>query len=298
MPWTRFPTEKGMFCAIFKVWENPKPLRDPNQVRTTMRLFLAPDNGELKPNYAQTTGEARWEKFWYAVDRLYQWATRAIVLDKATVDVYIAAFLRCDTRAAVMQHYKDAGLLSPESVHDWVRFRNCRDGDMQLNEDQKDELMKLLLDERRKAVDLFEKMTCVHNICVHLGDAYQFRQFTDLENDMHRKGVEAARAAKTKAEDDAAAAMADLKRADKTPKPPDDGENEAVQGLLALTRGAPGGQAGRLTTSCDCWHIKHLGVDAMADATRGPFCKDMDAKCGPLQDVHVLLDELQQLSVV
>jgi hypothetical protein len=31
MPWTRFPTEKGMFCAIFKVWENPKPLRDPNQ---------------------------------------------------------------------------------------------------------------------------------------------------------------------------------------------------------------------------------------------------------------------------
>jgi hypothetical protein len=39
-PWTRFPTEKGMFCATFKTWVNPKPLRNPQQMKTDMRLSI------------------------------------------------------------------------------------------------------------------------------------------------------------------------------------------------------------------------------------------------------------------
>jgi hypothetical protein len=134
---------------------------------------------------------------------------------------------------------------APESVHDWVRFRNCRNSDMQLDESRKDALMDLLLTERRKVVDLFEKMAFVQERWMR-GGSVQVSRLTEDELKIDDWKQQALCKGKTKAQAAAAAAMDVLKLAAPAKKQPDDQDKAAIEALLELSRAAPAKQASRM----------------------------------------------------
>jgi hypothetical protein len=148
-------------------WENPKPIRNNQQMLDDMQKFLglAQDGaGKMLPNYRGVENEARWEKFWYAVNALYNWCTGTASTDMSLVNTWTTAFVKNRQRGTMYEKYKEAGLLGQETIEDWVRFRDCRNDDMRLDSEAKDDLMHILLVERRRAVDLFEKMLFINGI--------------------------------------------------------------------------------------------------------------------------------------
>ncbi len=116
---------------------------------------------------------------------------------------------------------------------------------MQLVEQQKDALMDLLLTERRKVEDLFEKMTFVQDIWMQGGHA-NIRRLTADELKIYNSQQQALSAAKTQAQAAAAAAMAAMKLAEEAKKQPDDQDKAVIEALLELRRGGPASQGSRM----------------------------------------------------
>jgi hypothetical protein len=172
-PWTRFPTTTdGKFLGdTFITWKNPYACRTPGDVQrecinklvaettsdghTTMVLKF--DKDEMNTN--------KWMKFWYSVHKLYEWAHNKENIDDATLQHYIRAYYNgvkdIYKEKGALQHYRNARLFEEESDDHRNLFRNFRDRQYEyfnLNDDEKDELMKYLLREKANVVKLFSKV--------------------------------------------------------------------------------------------------------------------------------------------
>ena len=249
LPWTRFPTEQGMFSESFKTWTNPCALGGGPQVRNCILEFMVEDSaGKMVPNYQQPGKkmEAKWTKFWYAVDVLYKYATRDPnqELDDATLIRHTRAFcysdehIRNNSSQAVRSMYTQAGLLVTESVADWIRFRDCRKSDMTLTPAQQDSLMHFLLNERRNVVELFEKVNfLLSRKRRDRGESTTIERLTDEELWAYHIDQDNARAAKKKQQEAAAAQLTVILAADKATEQRK--EAAAAAGLLELGRAGP-----------------------------------------------------------
>lgn len=247
-PWTRFPTAKGMFCETFRAWANPHALRNPKQMRDCMKLFLKSEGGKLVPDYTDTSGTAKWYKFWYAVDMLYKWVTHETVLEDEEVKVHTSTFLQKNekikfglTKDDVRKYYELAGLLAPESIDHWVNFRNCRNFDMDLSDSQKDELMNLLLTEKRRAVDLFEKVSFLQRLSISEGGDYvRIRRLRDDELSHHMKTQKDLLDARQNQQAAVAEAMDGMKKAEAAKKEQESAAKAAAaEALIELMRSQP-----------------------------------------------------------
>ena len=269
-PWTRFPTENGMFLEAS--WENPKPIRNNKQMLDDMQKFLglAQDaSAKMLPNYRGVENEAKWEKFWYAVNALYNWCIGTDSTDRSLVDTWTTVFVKNKQRGIMCQKYEEAGLLGQETIEDWVRFRDCRNDDMRLDSDAKDDLMHILLVERRRAVDLFEKMLFIDGIVKqspsydtmrrwsdeqktkHLQQQIEsMRRLSDAERQAHIEEQKKSWAAKIRDQNAAADAMKTIRQQEKAAQDSllvmgDAGEAEqAAQALLGLRDTSRAGGAG------------------------------------------------------
>jgi len=270
VPWTRFPTADGtgkMFSAAFTVWKNPSACRAEDDFSRHILSTLTPDmNGALRLQYPATWTvnvggpvPGKWPKVWYAVDRLHAWATGAIQLSDAEREMYTMAYF-CDealkeppksSLQSIRTAYAAAGLLAAESVEDWVRYRYCREHDwpdLVLDESQQDSLMHMLLQRKREAVLLFEKLEWLKGLEVYeerahmpvnairpmTGEALATFKHTDAALRATREAEQALAAAAWPARkvvaDAAAAAGRARRRKEK------EAQKEAVAGMLALKR--------------------------------------------------------------
>ena len=230
-PWTRFPTRNGTFSGA--TWENPKPLRFRSQVETEVTKFLVIDSsGTMQPDFTGKPNECRYEKFWYAVAKLYDWCLGTSLIPGVPA-VLINAFFNVQggLRTDFHREYQKAGLLGPETFDDWKLFRNCRDGDMSLNTDAKNDLMHILLRERRRAVDLFEKMQFLEDM------VKRFRvisPLTDEQKQQHLAAKKTSDAQKNTDQKAAAAEMDKIRSAEKA----DASDLDAARILLDFARQA------------------------------------------------------------
>jgi len=182
MPWTRFPTKDGLFH--FGFWKNPYACRNAGDVKKQIGY-------DKKPK----APKENWSDFWYAVAILHKWVTHEIELDDE--DVKKHTFFLClgdnwnqddvrkykdkktTARKNIKNEYFKAGLLDMETISDWALFRESRE-DLELDESRKDKLMHFLLNERRNAVQLFEKMDFLEKQIVWQGNNPTIARLDDL----------------------------------------------------------------------------------------------------------------------
>jgi hypothetical protein len=284
-PWTRFPTKDGVFDGA--LWNNPKNMRNCEQVRKDVRLFLTADGfhktvddgsghrqvPELVPNFRGIENEARYEKFWYAVAMLYSWCLGQD-FPQYLVDAWTKAFSKVTValRMSLTETYTKAGLLGQETIDDWVRFRNCRDGDMTLTADAKDDLMRLLLVERRRVVDLFEKKHFLEKIVQNSATKNVISRLSDAERSRYDSDRTKLDAAKIRDQTAAAAEMAKIRLVEKA----DVTDLDAANILLTFARQAS---------------------PALGDTSRAGGASNAGAVGGQSHATSVLLQRLERLAL-
>jgi hypothetical protein len=176
MPWTNFPVRTGNEIGHFKftTWTNPLASRSVSDVQKAI-------NGQYH-------GKRAWFPFWIAVHKLHEFIIHGIHYDAPTI-VQSTTDVRCHIGQYITHKnaYENNNLLGEETEEHRKLFsdyydqliptleaqkmthpdRKIREVIWQLNQ-KKDEAVKLLLDQRKLAAELFAKAELMVSI-VRLG---------------------------------------------------------------------------------------------------------------------------------
>jgi len=174
-PWTRFPTTTdGQFLGdTFITWKNPYACRTPGDVKRECidKLVVqnTPDGNIMVLKFDKDKMNTdKWMKFWYSVHKLYEWVHYKENIDAVTLQHYISAYYHgVKDIDEPLRHYRNARLFEEESDYHRKLFRNFRDiqqQDYNLSDDEKDQLMQYLLNEKKNVVKLFSKVHVLRDL--------------------------------------------------------------------------------------------------------------------------------------
>jgi hypothetical protein len=146
--------------------------------KTNLVVVNADGDIQLKFDYNHMNTD-KWMKFWYTVDHLYEWVHDRKTIDATTLQQLISAYYhgvkdvyktsKNEVGKGARQRYSEAGLLDPASDYHARLYKHFRDEQQEyfaLSDEEKEMLMKELLEEKAKVVELFDKVELLQNLRV------------------------------------------------------------------------------------------------------------------------------------